>query len=339
MFNYQTKALVEGDVSLNIKLLTDQHAVTPYISIGAGASKWGVYYSAYSPVGLGMRINVLDEAYVTLQSQYRFAISGNATQHIFYGIGIGSSIGKKKVTEEPKPLPPVPVVPEAPKDGDGDGTPDKEDACPTVAGVDKFKGCPDQDNDGVQDAQDKCPTVPGSVKFNGCPDSDNDGIQDSEDKCPGVAGLARYQGCPVPDTDKDGINDESDKCPTEAGVAANAGCPTIEFNPNYVQFLKGSAILTKTAKIELDKLVNALINKHPQVKVSVEGHTDDTGSDEFNQALSAKRAEAVKKYLVEKMVAGDRINTVGFGKSQPVEDNTTPEGKARNRRVEFKVSQ
>jgi OmpA-OmpF porin, OOP family len=339
MFNYETKALVEADASLNIKLLTEQHVIVPYVSIGAGASKWGVYHSAYSPVGVGMRINVLDEAYVTLQSQYRFAISGNATKHIFYGIGIGSSIGKKKVTEEAKPLPPVPVVPEAPKDSDGDGTPDKDDACPTVAGVAKFKGCPDQDNDGVQDAQDKCPTVSGSAKFNGCPDSDNDGIQDSEDKCPGTAGLARYQGCPVPDTDKDGINDESDKCPTVAGVAENFGCPRIAFDPNYVQFLKGSAILTKSAKSELDKLVNALINDHPQVKVSIEGHTDDTGSDEFNQKLSEKRAEAVKNYLAGKKVDAGRISTVGYGKSQPVVDNGTAEGKARNRRVEFKVSQ
>ena len=339
MFNYQTKALVEADASLNIKLLTEQHAVVPYISVGAGASKWGGYYSAYSPVGLGMRINVLDEAYITLQSQYRFAISGNATKHIFYGIGIGSSIGKKKITEEPKPLPPVPAAPEAPKDSDGDGTPDKDDACPTVAGIAKFKGCPDQDNDGVQDSEDKCPSVPGSVKFKGCPDSDNDGIQDAEDKCPGTAGLARYQGCPVPDTDKDGINDESDKCPSVAGVAENFGCPKIEFNPSYVQFLKGSAILTKSAKSELDKLVNALINDHPQVRISIQGHTDDTGGDEFNQKLSEKRAESVKTYLVGKKVDAARISAVGYGKSQPVVDNGTAEGKARNRRVEFKVSQ
>lgn len=233
----------------------------------------------------------------------------------------------------------MPAALEAPKDSDGDGVADQQDACPTVAGLAKFKGCPDKDNDGIQDAEDKCPTVAGIAKFNGCPDSDNDGIQDSEDKCPGTAGLARYQGCPVPDTDTDGINDEADKCPTVAGVAENFGCPRIEFNPNYVQFLKGSAILTKTAKSELDKLVNALINDHPQVNINIEGHTDDSGSDGFNQKLSEKRADAVKIYLVTKKVAGERISTKGFGKSHPLSENTTAEGKARNRRVEFKVSQ
>ena len=203
----------------------------------------------------------------------------------------------------------------------------------------KFKGCPDKDNDGIQDAEDKCPTVAGAAKFNGCPDSDNDGIQDSEDKCPGTAGLARYQGCPVPDTDKDGINDETDKCPTVAGVAENFGCPRIEFNPNFVQFLKGSGILAKAAQSELDKLVNALINDHPQVNITIEGHTDDTGSEEFNQKLSEKRAASVKSYLVSKKVAGERISTIGYGKYKPLSDNTTAEGKAMNRRVEFKVSQ
>ena len=151
--------------------------------------------------------------------------------------------------------------------------------------------------------------------------------------------MARYQGCPIPDTDGDGINDEADKCLTIAGVPENYGCPRIEFNPNFVQFLKGSAVLTRAAKAELDKLVNALINDHPQINIVIEGHTDDTGSDEINQKLSDRRAAAVKEYLTGQKVDAARIRAVGFGKSHPLGDNTTTEGKARNRRVEFKVSQ
>jgi outer membrane protein OmpA-like peptidoglycan-associated protein len=116
-----------------------------------------------------------------------------------------------------------------PADTDHDSIPDKDDKCPTVAGLVRYMGCPipDTDNDGVNDEMDKCVTVPGLPKYAGCPipDSDNDGINDEQDKCPKVAGLAKYGGCPIPDTDNDGINDEVDKCPKVAGLAKYNGCP------------------------------------------------------------------------------------------------------------------
>ena len=93
-----------------------------------------------------------------------------------------------------------------------------------------MKGCPDRDNDNIADKNDNCPDVPGLAKYKGCPipDTDRDGINDEEDKCPNVAGVARYQGCPIPDTDRDGVNDEDDKCPNEAGPESNFGCPEIK---------------------------------------------------------------------------------------------------------------
>lgn len=233
----------------------------------------------------------------------------------------------------------MPAIPEPPKDSDGDGVADKDDQCPSVAGILALQGCPDKDKDGIRDTQDKCPDVPGIKKFDGCPDSDNDGIQDSEDKCPGTAGLARYQGCPIPDTDGDGINDETDKCPTVAGLTELNGCPRIRFNPDRVGFEKGSARLSKKSKAELDLLVNALVNDHPQIKITLEGHTDDTGSDDLNQHLSEDRANAVKDYLVSKNVDPARISVAGFGKTRPAGDNATTVGKKMNRRVEFIVSQ
>lgn len=233
----------------------------------------------------------------------------------------------------------MPAVPQPPKDSDGDGVSDQQDQCPTVAGDPSLQGCPDKDRDGIRDAQDKCPDVAGTKALDGCPDRDNDGITDAEDKCPGTAGLARYQGCPVPDTDGDGVNDEADKCPSVAGLAELNGCPKIKFNPDRVSFDKGSVQLSKKAKSELDLLVGALINDHPQIKVTLEGHTDDTGSDDFNQQLSEKRANAVKNYLVAKHVDASRIMVTGFGKSRPVGDNATSQGKKLNRRVEFTVTQ
>ena len=167
-------------------------------------------------------------------------------------------------------------------------------------------------------------------------------MNDEEDKCPNEAGLVRYQGCPPPDRDNDGVNDDEDRCPDLAGPAENGGCPTLEaskFNANAVQFVTGSANLTATGRKELDKAARILNEQYPQLKVQIAGHTDNTGKAESNQALSEKRAAAVKAYLVKKGIADDRLTTIGYGQDQPVADNGTAAGRTQNRRVEFKVSQ
>ena len=79
-----------------------------------------------------------------------------------------------------------------------------------------------------------------------------------------------------------------------------------------------------------------IMNEHPDIKVSVEGHTDNTGRVAFNQTLSEKRAAAVKAYIVAKGVSGDRLQAKGFGPSKPIATNKTLAGRALNRRVEFK---
>jgi hypothetical protein len=108
------------------------------------------------------------------------------------------------------------------KDTDGDGIYDKDDACPEVAGLAQFNGCPDTDGDGI-DSEDACPEVAGLAALNGCPDTDGDGVADKDDACPDVAGLVALKGCP--DADGDGVADKDDKCPTVAGPKDNAGCP------------------------------------------------------------------------------------------------------------------
>jgi outer membrane protein OmpA-like peptidoglycan-associated protein len=249
-------------------------------------------------------------------------------------VTLGFRFGKK----------PVPVVVAAPVpvvvDTDGDGIADPADKCPTVPGVAKYDGCPvpDTDKDGINDDNDKCPTVPGLAKYNGCPipDTDGDGINDEEDKCPTVAGLARYQGCPIPDTDGDGVNDEEDRCPDVPGVVENRGCPKIDFQAHEVTFQSGKSVLLASGKKELDVLAD-LLKKNPNVRVSLEGHTDNTGTDKINDPLSAKRAEAAKAYLVSKGIDAGRMETAGFGSKVPVADNKTAEGKKLNRRVEVKV--
>lgn len=242
---------------------------------------------------------------------------------------------KKEVAPPPPPPPPPP-----PADTDGDGIIDSLDKCPTTPGVAKYQGCPvpDTDGDGINDDDDKCPTVAGVKEYQGCPipDQDKDGILDPDDKCPTVPGVKEYQGCPIPDTDKDGILDPDDKCPTIAGVKENDGCPAIpKFNANNIQFITGSAKLTTNAVKELNDIVDYM-KQYPEIKLEINGHTDNVGKADYNQKLSENRAAAVVTALKKKGIDESRLTSNGYGFDRPIADNGTAAGRAQNRRVEFK---
>jgi OmpA-OmpF porin, OOP family len=336
--------LMEADVTVNAKLLTDKYWVTPYLTAGAGASKYKGYYGAIVPLGAGLQVNFLDQAYLFINGQYRFAITENTSNHLFYSIGVAGNIGNKK---EPKILPPPPppaMVVEPPKDRDNDGIIDSLDACPDVAGLAKFNGCPDTDSDGIPDKDDKCPTVPGLARYGGCPvpDRDKDGINDEEDKCPDVAGVARYGGCPVPDRDKDGVNDEEDKCPDLPGDPANNGCPVIkaevvkrmEYAAKNIFFTSAKYSLLAKSNKPLNDVVT-ILNETKDLKLDIDGYTDNSGKADKNQALSQNRADAVKKYLVSKGVSERRLLSTGHGSDNPIAENKKLAGRAKNRRVEL----
>lgn len=330
------------DVAANLNLLDASKGINPFLTAGIGAFYSRKDFGALVPLGVGIKFNLNDQAYIIPSAQYRLGITDNATNHLQYSISFLQPLTHAKVAEPTLPVVTVPVV-EAPKDGDGDGITDDRDACPTAAGPASLNGCPDKDGDGIADKDDKCPDNRGIAKYNGCPipDSDKDGINDEEDKCPNQAGVARYAGCPIPDTDGDGVNDENDRCPRVAGKADNGGCPTLEqYNFNYknVQFATGSATLTTAAKAELDKLVS-ILNEHPELKIAIDGYTDNTGKVEMNKVLSQKRADAVKTYLVGKGISGEKLTATGYGIENPIADNATVQGRAQNRRVEFKAGE
>ena len=234
-------------------------------------------------------------------------------------------------------------------DADQDGVADSSDKCPaTPAGVMvDARGCEkDSDKDGIADSADKCPATASGVMVDasGCAkDSDKDGVIDSADKCPGTAAGAAVDasGCVTvmapKDTDNDGIADKDDKCPnSKPGVTIDAsGC---ELQKSFVLvgvgFLTGSDELTVTSKSRLDKVAETMA-KNPELKIEVAGYTDDRGEADFNQSLSQKRAESVKAYLVSAGVQASRMTAKGYGEAKPVADNSTAEGRARNRRVEI----
>ncbi len=233
-------------------------------------------------------------------------------------------------------------------DDDRDGVLNNKDECPgTPAGVEvDAVGCPlDSDGDGIPDYRDNCPNTPEGVAVGpeGCPlDSDGDGVPDYLDTCPGTAaGIAVDEsGCPL-DSDGDGVPDYQDKCPgTMAGSAVDAdGCPPVgaELDILNMEFDFDKSNIRDEYKPRLDTDVKVL-QDNPNMTIMIEGHTDSTGPEAYNQALSERRANSVKDYMVEGGVDAGRMETVGKGESEPVADNGTREGRAQNRRVELTVT-
>ena len=230
-------------------------------------------------------------------------------------------------------------------DTDGDGIPDNTDRCPEEAGTDALQGCPDRDGDGVADVDDGCPDEAGSAAMNGCPDSDGDGVADNVDRCPQEAGDLENAGCPWADRDGDGVPDKDDQCPDEEGSVANNGCPDqptalIEFinsDQNRFLFSASSSKLSAENRASLESL-RALLSQYPNVNITAEGHASSDGSSAYNQKLSEQRAAALKDHLVSIGVDANRIETIGYGETKPIEDNNTVSGRKNNRRVEINRS-
>lgn len=211
----------------------------------------------------------------------------------------------------------------------------------------------DRDGDGILDADDECADVPENVNgyqdTDGCPeqDRDGDGYWDDQDSCPDQAGVDP-DGCPVTDSDGDGILDEVDKCVSDPetfnGFQDDDGCPDElpEEIQRFTGSIKGITFDTNKATIRrnsipvLDQAVQILL-QYPDVRIEIAGHTDNQGKPDHNMQLSKDRAESVKSYLVGMGVDETRIETVGFGPDKPIDSNETKDGRANNRRIEFRV--
>ncbi len=251
----------------------------------------------------------------------------------------------------------------APPDKDKDGIADEVDACVDVAGVESAdpakNGCPgDTDGDGVIDAQDKCPDKPQGDKpdplMPGCPappDTDGDSVLDRDDACVDIKGLPNQDksqnGCPG-DSDGDTVRDDLDACPDIRGFKdqdpKKNGCPKIVrfigmeiVILQQVQFQTGTAKLTGNSDEILEEVASVLKQRTEITKMEVQGHTDNKGNKNGNKTLSQSRADSVMKALVKKGIEADRLAAKGYGQEVPIGDNTTDEGRTKNRRVQFKI--
>jgi OmpA-OmpF porin, OOP family len=250
------------------------------------------------------------------------------------------------------------------RDLDGDGVRDQRDMCPSSAGPARplhpaRSGCPDpgdSDGDGLADDVDACPEERGvpsaEPASHGCapPDRDRDGVVDTIDACPDTPGVQTVDplrsGCPA-DSDGDGINDAQDACPGVQGDRSRDpkrhGCPKARIESGEIKIVEQVQFATASARIlpESDAVLAAVADvllRHPEIELlSVEGHTDSSGSAAANDKLSRDRALSVVMQLVDNGVNARRLTARGHGSSIPIDDNGTADGRRNNRRVEFRI--
>lgn len=250
-------------------------------------------------------------------------------------------------------------------DTDGDGIMDKNDGCPTERGLAIDNGCPpkDSDGDGLADRDDKCPSEAGIASNNGCPEIKiaaetttsattttanttqlNSNMQVGSEAV--VVGSyidyssaenlpqgAVYQG--------KGVEVDSRTLITST---VNVGSETITseetevFNEALygIQFETGRAELTSGSYTILNR-VYQVMQRRNSLNFEIGGHTDNTGNSVANQKLSEARAKAVYNYLTKKGIVSSRLTYVGYGDTNPVADNGSSAGRAKNRRVQFVI--
>lgn len=225
------------------------------------------------------------------------------------------------------------------------------DKCPTEAGEAFAQGCPMESPD--PDGDSLCsPWVTKQKMFDQFKE-----MCRGYDRCELEAGPEWNKGCPIeddPDPDKDGVCSEwvatkklqkefesvctgIDRCPDEPGDDGH-GCPKKAVEKlDGVTFKSGKATLESNAKKILQNVAKKLVNEdsYKDLKIVIQGHTDNVGKEKTNQKLSENRAKEVMKVLTKAGVKKDRIKAIGMGSSCPVDDNSTAEGREMNRRIEM----
>jgi len=159
-------------------------------------------------------------------------------------------------------------------------------------------------------------------------DEDDDGVFDRRDRCPDTPANTpvEHHGCPLP------------QYPASVKPAEPVQSEVVTLSDaNDVLFAFNKSDLTSAARSELDSLMAKLQNADV-VSIKVVGHTDSVGSDAYNQALSERRASSVADYLLSQGLAPNKLTSEGKGESEPIADNESEEGRAKNRRVELHIN-
>jgi outer membrane protein OmpA-like peptidoglycan-associated protein len=331
---------------------------------GSGSLGIGMLYSLMGHQRTYLRIQVRDIFFRerdALEFSDHFAVSVGL-HYVYGGKPHDSDLDGVRDWLDKCPATPIGAKVDAagcPLDADGDKVFDGLDKCegtPRGCTVDKNGCSSDPDGDGVCDSLDQCPNTPkgATVDAKGCPsDSDGDGVLDGLDECAGTQKgcTVDAKGCPG-DADKDGVCDGLDQCAnTPEGLRVDAqGCP-IEVSDKEVELLDTGMIRLQNINFDTNKAtikpesfpvlkeVAMILQQYPTLRIQIGGHTDDRGSAHLNDTLSTSRAASVLDYMKQNFteITSSQFTSKGYGPSQPIAPNSTALGRAKNRRVEFKV--
>ncbi|HMR23925.1 MAG TPA: OmpA family protein [Oligoflexia bacterium] len=298
--NRQTVYFYSGHALYNFNMFHQK--IAPYVLAGVGnlsmVNQFAFnYYDFSAYYGLGVRYFLNPK--LAVRGEFH-AINNFDKSHTGFWSGILLTV----YTQQSKKYSQIKKVDKSTIDSDGDGITDDKDNCPlqpeTVNQFEDEDGCPD--------------TLPKHLL-----DSDSDGIMDDKDQCP-----------LQPET----INDyqDDDGCPDEVPNDLKAFVGRIE----NIFFEFDSATISKTSYGHLNQSIETL-KRYPNLFVLIEGHTDSIGTHEYNDKLSLARAKSVKTYLVTHGLDEKRLAVKGYGSTKPMANNDTDEGRAQNRRIEFKL--
>ncbi len=413
--NGKSAFLLDVNGAVNLKLLTDRHKIVPYLSGGAGFSMYQGKTGFYLPIGAGLQFNLINEAFVFTNFQYRRALTSDVNNHFQYNIGVGASLAKKKA----KPVPTIAIVPVAlpakkeavipPSDlivsvideATGQPLPYVQVALTGPEGKKQYGSTDDYGRVIFKEMSPADYTVRGTLndigstekgikkdyftltenqinitlthndprftlsgvvinKTKNIPEGGADvNVTNTADHS--LATIQSHAGDGVFRTQLKGESDFTlvgkkanyisniEKITTrglnrsttlyvklELAIEEARAGQSIQLNNIY--FEVGKANLNTKVSSDLDKLIQFL-KDNPEAKLEIQGHTDNKGKSEMNIKLSQSRASSVVEYLSNNGIESSRLIAKGYGSSQPVAENATAAGRAKNRRVVMKVLQ
>lgn len=307
--------------------------IGPYILFGIGGSYVKDNPDAYVPLGGGIKFRLNPRWDLRVESTKKISLNKDF-QAMTHALSVGYNVGKPKQQYIQETIPQEEVLEKiTPKDTDGDGILDEDDLCPNEPGIAKLHGCKEEEiqAEAVALEEEK------ETQANTHTQTPSELVETETGQAYDTEEQVEIPVLEEPKTDMRPIQPALKVLDKEEDVKERPlPCNLSLSSDQYSLFFElASAELLSEAKSKLDE-VAAIMQACPASKLQLHGHTDDIGGNRVNHALSVLRAHKVKYYIVyEHGISQSRIESAGYGETQPVANNQTDSGREQNRRVDF----